>query len=121
MEIVKHLIDATKGKHPIRTARSGKWPTVRKHHLDANPVCAVCGSKKMLEVHHIWPFHLHPDLELDPENLVTLCETKTGGVNCHLFFGHLGNYKSFNTAVLADSALWATKINGRPTAEQGAA
>ena len=121
MPIIKHLIDATKGKHPIGTARSGKWPKVRKHHLENHPVCAVCGGAELLEVHHIRPFHLHPELELDPENLVTLCEAKKGGVNCHLFVGHLGSYRSFNTAVVTDAAAWAEKIARRPLHEEASA
>ncbi len=117
MPIIKHLIGAAQGKHPLGTARSGHWPTVRKHHLERHPVCEVCGGSAKLEVHHIRPFHLHPDLELSPANLVTLCEANKDGVNCHLLFGHLGNFKSFNVAVLADAAQWSEKIKARPLAE----
>lgn len=117
MPIVRHLIDAAKGKHPVGTARSGHWPTIRKHHLEAHPACEVCGGTAKIEVHHIRPFHLHPDLELSPANLVTLCEADKDGVNCHLLFGHLGNFKSFNVDVLADAAHWSEKIKARPLAE----
>lgn len=114
MKLITHLIDAAQGKHPIGTTRSGHWPAVRKQHLVEHPACEVCSGTESLEVHHIQPFHLHPDLELDPANLVTLCEAKKDGVNCHLFFGHLGNFKSFNTTVGADAARWAAKIIQRP-------
>ncbi|MGA7781162.1 MAG: HNH endonuclease signature motif containing protein [Paraburkholderia sp.] len=114
MPIIKHLVDAAKGKHPVTAARSGKWPTVRKQHLALHPTCEVCGGTQKLEVHHRRPFHLHPNLELDPKNLVTLCEANKDGVNCHLLFGHLGNFRSFNVDVLIDAALWLTKIKGRP-------
>lgn len=117
MKVITHLIDAAQGRHPLGSARSGHWPTVRKQHLAAHPTCAVCGGADSLEVHHVRPFHLHPELELDPSNLVTLCEAKKDGVNCHLFFGHLGNFKSFNTTVGADAAGWATKIAQRPKVE----
>ena len=100
MPIIKHLLDAAKGKHPLGAIRSGKWPTVRKRHLESHSACEVCRGTAKLEVHHIRPFHLHPDLELDPSNLVTLCEALKDGVNCHLLFGHLGNFKSFNDDVL---------------------
>lgn len=117
MPIVRHLIDAAKGKHPLGTARSGHWPTVRKQHLELHPVCELCDGSEKLEVHHVQPFHLHPDLELDPNNLITLCEADKDGVNCHLLFGHLGNFKSFNKDVRADAAEWSTKIKQRPLAD----
>lgn len=118
MGLVKHLVGVAQGKHPISAKRSGHWPTVRKHHLDLHPVCELCGGSEDLEVHHVRPFHLHPDLELDPDNLVTLCEAKKDGVNCHLFAGHLGNFRSFNVDVLADSAHWNQKIKQRPLSDE---
>lgn len=115
MEIIKHLIGAAQGKHPIGTARSGHWPKVREEHLQMQPFCAVCGGKVKLTVHHIRPFHLHPDLELSHENLVTLCEAP--GHNCHLIWGHLLNYRSFNVDVITDSAQWNEKIKTRPLSD----
>lgn len=79
------------------------------------PFCAVCGGKVKLTVHHIRPFHLHPDLELSHENLVTLCEAP--GHNCHLIWGHLLNYRSFNVDVITDSAQWNEKIKTRPLSD----
>lgn len=117
MPVIKHLIDAAKGKHPLGTTRSGHWPTVRKQHLALHPTCELCGGSEKLEVHHRRPFHLHPDLELDPDNLVTLCEANKDGVNCHLFAGHLGNFKSFNVDVLVDAAHWFKKIKQRPLSD----
>lgn len=114
MQIIKHLIGAAQGKHPLSSKRSGKWPGVRKTHLETQPACAVCGGTAKVEVHHKKPFHLHPDLELDPANLITLCEANKGGVNCHLLFGHLGNFKSLNEQVEPDSAQWNQKIKSRP-------
>jgi 5-methylcytosine-specific restriction protein A len=87
MPIIKHLVDAAKGKHPITAARSPHWSTVRKRHLEKFPTCAVCGGNVKLQVHHRHPFHLHPELELEESNLITLCEAP--GRNCHLIFGHL--------------------------------
>lgn len=107
------LIDASKTIELV-TGRSPQWPTVRKHWLDGHPTCALCGGTKVLEVHHIKPFHLHPELELDTTNLITLCENKGDGVNCHLLFGHLGNFQSYNPNVLADVAAWHEKIVDRP-------
>jgi 5-methylcytosine-specific restriction endonuclease McrA len=35
--------------------------------------CVRCLSASRLHVHHILPFADHPNLRLDPDNLVTLC------------------------------------------------
>lgn len=89
--------------------RSPKWPSVRKTHLEKNPKCAACGRQKKLEVHHKIPVHLKPELELDPDNLITLCDDP-----CHLIFGHLLNYKSYNKSVEEDCAVYLNKVNNRP-------
>lgn len=114
MALIRHLVDVAKGKHPLGTARSGHWPTVRKNHLVDHPVCEVCGGDSRLQVHHRVPFHLHPELELEPTNLITLCEADKNGINCHLAIGHLGSYKSFNLDVDTDSQHWNEKLKGRP-------
>ncbi len=88
---------------PIRLEmRAPSWSTVARQHLESNPACAVCGHKKNLNVHHIYPFHLYPERELDPENLITLgVKCPTG--NHHLLFGHFGNWQKFNPDVIVDS------------------
>lgn len=72
--------------------RDGHWPSLRKAHLVREPYCQYCGGTEKLQVHHIRPFHLHPELELDPNNLITLCEAP--GKDCHLRFGHEGNFRT---------------------------
>jgi 5-methylcytosine-specific restriction protein A len=109
MEIVKHLVDVAKDKAELGNRRSSKWPTARKHHLKLHPVCEVCGGSEKLEVHHIEPYHLNPERELDPTNMITLCEGKKF-VNCHLLFGHLGSYKNINPNVVEDAANWIGKL-----------
>lgn len=89
--------------------RSPKWSSVRKKHLNNNGTCAVCGRTKKLEVHHIRPVHLFPDLELDPSNLITLCADP-----CHLMFGHLMDFKSWNKEIEKDSTDFLKKIKNRP-------
>ena len=53
--------------------RSSEWQAVRNDFVKRHPFCAACGSNKALNVHHIEPFHLRPELELDEWNLITLC------------------------------------------------
>jgi 5-methylcytosine-specific restriction endonuclease McrA len=89
--------------------RSPKWSSVRKEHLKHNNVCAACGRDKKLEVHHIEPVHLNPDRELDPTNLITLCDNP-----CHFVFGHLMNYKSWNKDVVNDCEVYLNKVKNKP-------
>lgn len=81
--------------------RSPEWPRVAQEHLLHEPACVACGYRGQgLQVHHIKPFHLYPDLELDPRNLITLCEVK--GRDHHLLLGHLDDWESYNPKVRTD-------------------
>ena len=95
LKTIKHGINLI--RHSLRDVgtgakRSSQWPTLEKHFLESHPTCAACGSKNRLNVHHCKPFHLDPKLELDPNNLITLCmDTK----ECHLHLGHGGSFKQY--------------------------
>ena len=82
--------------------RSSRWSSVREVHLRSHPCCEVCGSKNNVEVHHILPYHLYPEEELNFRNLITLCENKSR--NCHFLFGHCLNWKHYNMSVRLDAA-----------------
>ena len=101
------------GKASLGEVRSPLWPKVRATHLKDNLKCAVCDGVAKLEVHHIIPFHVDPTKELDPLNLITLCESNGNGINCHLAFGHLGNYQGANTTVKKDAKAWNVKLKKR--------
>lgn len=79
------------------------WARVRRQHLEREPACAACGRSGDLEVHHIQPYHLRPELELDDGtngldgNLVTLCADP-----CHFVHGHLLSWKRSNPSVRED-------------------
>ncbi len=96
-----------KPKHP----RSHRWPAVRRRFL-AGKTCAVCDGTANLEAHHVHPVHLFPERELVESNLIALCEAP--GHNCHLIFGHLGSWHSFNASVRWDAKQWSRKIKRRP-------
>lgn len=80
--------------------RSTKWPAARAAHLKIEPTCQWCGGVDALEVHHIQPVHVRPDLELDPNNHITLCEAKN--LRCHLEKGHRGNWHDFDPKIRAE-------------------
>ena len=93
-------------------ARSSRWPAVSRAHLAQFPECAACGGKTNVRVHHIKPVHAYPELELEPKNLVTLCQRDT--LNCHLFFGHLGDWRSWNKHVRRDALRFKARVLTRP-------
>jgi 5-methylcytosine-specific restriction protein A len=97
----------------VGAARSGKWQAVKRHWIKLHPVCEACGTTAELNVHHIKPFHTHPELELDLSNLVTLCRTH------HFIIGHdpdgpwkpaKPSWETANPNVLADAKKWKTKL-----------
>ena len=90
--------------------RSPEWPEVRREHIKKQPCCMACGSCKKPEVHHIVPVHLDPSKELDPDNLITLCDKY-----CHFIFGHFMNYKSWNVNVVKDSSKYLESKSNRPS------
>lgn len=88
--------------------RSDQWPKLRRHYLRNFDTCAVCGARKKLIAHHVAPYHIHPELELDMGNLITLCNAH------HILFGHLNDFSSHNENVRQDSAWWRDRIRKRP-------
>ena len=93
------------------SARSPKWRKVRDTFFESHPSCAFkgCDCKGPFNVHHKKPFHLFPEHELDPNNLVTVCAGGTGpdgreSPNHHLWVAHQGDFKDFNPHVARDLA-----------------
>lgn len=111
MGILTRINDVLKDKASWSQKRSSQWPKIRKRHLSLYPVCEVCGGTSKLEVHHIVPFHEDPSLELNENNLMTLCESASYGVVCHLFIGHFGNYKLSNPYARLDAALCRERLS----------
>ena len=108
----RDLADRLNGKAPTGARRSSRWRRVRDEFLRAKK-CAVCGGRRSLVAHHKIPFHLAPDLELEFDNLLPLCEAKRYGINCHLLVGHCGNFRRINVYSEADAAYWAVKLGKR--------
>ena len=80
--------------------RSPCWAKARRDHLKKQGECQACGQTNFLSVHHAVPYHLRPDLECDPSNLITLCEkSERFGFGCHLIIGHCGNWAYHNPSV----------------------
>lgn len=104
--IKKYVTHAVKTvRHAARKIgekRSSAWPAVEKSFLQHNPYCKACGGQLKLNVHHKEPFHLFPEKELDPKNLITLCMAVDR--HCHLNIGHGNDFKSYNPHVEKDAS-----------------
>lgn len=79
-----------------KSKRSAQWDEVRDEFIKKHPSCAACGSTEKLQVHHIIPFRIRPDLELVESNLISLCMSNN---ECHLMIGHGGSFHCYNPSV----------------------
>ena len=107
--IIRKFFDQSRSLS-VEVQRSKKWPTFRKKFLIKYPKCSVCDGTEMLEAHHVTPFHLNKSLELVESNIITLCEKN----HCHLIFGHLGDWSSYNPDVRQDAQIMLNKVKNRP-------
>lgn len=95
---------------PIETLfynRNPLWYKVREEYVKKYPKCSLCGSINDLEVHHILPYHLFPEEELNEANFISLCRRD------HFIFGHLLDWKAYNINVVDDVAIMREKIKNR--------
>ena len=106
------LEDVLQGKTTLLGGklRSSGWYQFRKIHIKKE--CCYCGRKgtflKPLQLHHLRPFHLFPEDELNPDNVETFCN------ECHLREAHLMSYKSFNINVKEKAKIMREEIKNRP-------
>ena len=86
--------------------RSPKWRALSDRFLKEHPACAATGRIKgkgiIVVAHHIIPYHVQPDLELEWENLIPMSEGGTW--NAHLWMAHLGEWADWNPRIREDAA-----------------
>lgn len=94
MKLARALVRVRSALHELakRHLRSPHWRAVEKAHLAREPACVACGGVERLQVHHVIAFEADPSLELEPSNLLTLCE---GPRLCHLLIGHGGSFRFY--------------------------
>lgn len=97
----------------VVSGRDPRWRAVRAKHLADHPTCEACGEDEV-EVHHIVPFDIIPERELDPANLITLCERH----GCHFAFGHLYDWDAWNPQVRKDARRQLIRVAHRLTATE---
>lgn len=90
---IKQVFVATRESIRLRQwvrPRSRQWGKIKKTHLLKEQSCQWCGGVIRIEVHHIYPFHLFPEKELEESNLITLC------CGCHFERGHNRDWREYN-------------------------
>lgn len=107
----KYFFVSRREVESLSIPRSSKWRKIRNFHLNSNPFCAICGSTDNLSVHHIKSFSENPELELAPDNLITLCENKN--LNCHFVFGHHMRWTNLNDDLLENIGKIILFVKGR--------
>ena len=88
--------------------RAADWRRIRAEHMEKEPACAACGRTHDLIVHHIIPVNVSPALELDLQNLITLCASP-----CHIVFGHFMSYRCYNKDVRKMAQEYRKSFNKR--------
>ena len=66
------------------SGRGSQWNKARKEALQRAPFCAVCGTRRGLQVHHVIPFRI--SFDNNQNNLIPLCVKHHRWVE-HLFVG----------------------------------
>lgn len=97
MELTEFIMVLPKSKKIEAIKDKRRWLDIARKYRRHNPICEVCGSNNSIEIHHIKPAALYPNLIYDETNLISLCRK---GNNCHLRFGHNGNYNNYNPDIL---------------------
>ena len=73
----------SKVRHAYRV-RKAMWEYAKAH-----PQCEWCGRERDVDVHHVIPISVAPDLAGAEANMISLCADK-----CYLYVGHNGDYRS---------------------------
>lgn len=80
---------------PDGASLNWSWQRCRRAFLkQVGKQCVCCGSKKKIQVHHMKPRHVFPELALVIKNLIALCK------DCHFHIGHLNSYFRYNENVM---------------------
>jgi len=81
-------------RHPVVAAKDPRtaWATRKamKAYREDHPVCEWDGRTTPVEVHHVIPIHVRPDLAADPDNFCSL-----GARRNHFVIGHPGGWKKW--------------------------
>lgn len=54
--------------------KPNEWYAFRKEIYERDRFCKDCGTARDLTIHHIKPVSKHPELSLEPFNVILLCQ-----------------------------------------------
>lgn len=69
-------------------------------HRKLYPACAITGSFKKVQVHHIIPVWADPTLAADPDNFISL----SSSAHIHIIYGHNNNFGKYYVKNIKDIA-----------------
>ena len=100
---ISTLMIALQSLSPKEMYRSTK---AKKSYRETHGECAMCGSEKYLEVHHVVPVHVDPMRAADHRNLITLCDGPNGSNSaCHRYFGHFGSFRYKHNPLIREQSV----------------
>lgn len=106
----EHASQLMFGRGPDQPRNPEFEPQARKY-IEAHPTCLRCGGSRLLQLHHKFPFHLYPHLEMNQEYWRVLCMATPV---CHLAGGHLLDFSAWNPHVDEDCAKFHAAMTARP-------
>ena len=112
MSILNTILNLFRPDTSFGARRDKDWRRESKA-FKKGKVCAMTGTKKKLQVHHVFPVWLFPEKEMDKRYWIVLSGKKLYGVVPHLFLAHLGNYRRYNPNIVKDAAKWYNILKGR--------
>lgn len=92
----------------VDVPRNPGWESFRREIIKGQPACEASGVAWELEVHHLLPVHLRPDLEMVRDNCMVLTRT------LHFWLGHYGNWASYNPRARKEAATFLKRVLHRP-------
>jgi len=83
--------------------RNPSWEHDSRLWLKDHNECAATGWTYKLQIHHVLPFHLFPQLEMDESNWIVLTENPL--FEAHFEIGHNKNWREYNIHVRIDAMM----------------
>lgn len=71
--MARHIRKPYQNASRVGNYHTPEWRALKRRTVEEHPWCAMCGAAGRLEVHHIKPVRCHPELMLEPANLMVLC------------------------------------------------
>lgn len=88
------------GWSALNPVKAGQVRKAMKEHRKLYPTCAITGTDKKIQVHHIVPVWADPSLAADPDNFISL----SSSAHIHIIYGHNSNFGKYYVKNIKDIA-----------------